>query len=121
MEASEIEIDMSRTRPYEAGAIIFAHLALPNGTEEARGGPIFSLCHLALRARFDPSGPEAGIEQPLKPVYVFRTESEVRTDLRTFDRRIRDRLIAADIAVARLKKATGVLPESRIYVSSCDR
>jgi hypothetical protein len=110
MATEDIEIDLSKTPHYEAGAILLAHLALPEGTDNARGGLIFSLCHCALRARFDLKSPEAHCEQPLKPVYVFRAEEQVRKDFRTFDRRLRDRLVAADMAIVLLKKATGTLP-----------
>ena len=105
-----IEIDLSKTRSFEAGAIVMTILALPDGDEEARGGMIFSLCHLALRDQYGPENPDSVREQLLKPVYAFRTEAEIRRDLRTFDRRVRDRLIAADMAFALLKKKTGTLP-----------
>jgi len=110
MSEQDIEIDVSMTKPYEAGAIVLAHLALPNGTEEARGGLIFSLCNRALRAKYDLASSEAHSEQLLKPIYVFRAENQIGKDFRTFDRRLRDRLIAADMAIALLKEATGTLP-----------
>jgi hypothetical protein len=110
MSEDDIEIDLSKTRHFEAGAIMLAMLALPHGSEETRGGLIFSLCSRALRARFDLTRPESHREHLLKPVYVFRTEAEMRKDFRTFDRRLRDRLVAADMAIALLKKATGALP-----------
>ena len=110
MTENEIEIDLSKTRHFEAGAIMLAMLALPLGSDDARGGLIFSLCNRALRARFDLTRPESHREHLLKPVYVFRTEAEMRKNFRTFDRRLRDRLIAADMAIAVLKKATSTLP-----------
>lgn len=106
-----ITIDLSRTRLFEAGAIVLALLALPKAAEEARGGMIFSLCHLALRETYNLTTPDALVEQSLKPVYVFRSEVEMRRDLRTFDRRLRDRLIAGEMALALLKRAVGELPE----------
>jgi hypothetical protein len=66
-----IEIDFTQTRPFEAGAILLAHLALPRGSDDARGGLIFSLCNRALRMKFsDPTTAEAQSEQALKPLYV---------------------------------------------------
>jgi hypothetical protein len=72
---------------------------------------IFSLCNRALRKKFsDPNTDEAQSEQALKPLYVFRPEAAVRKDLRTFDRRLRDRFVAADMAIVLLKDAIGALP-----------
>lgn len=106
----QIEIDLSRTRHFEAGAIMLATLALPAASDEERGSLICSLCHRALRAQFDPASPGSCIERPLKPIYVFRSEAELAKDFRKFDRLIRDRLIAADMAFALLKQKTGTLP-----------
>jgi hypothetical protein len=110
MAHEDIVIDLSKTRHYEAGAIFLAVLAYPESEDEARGGLIFSLCNLALRAQFPLASPEAGSEQSLKPIYVLRPEPLIRKDLRTFDRRLRDRLVAADMAIALLQRATGLLP-----------
>ncbi len=107
----QIEIDLSVTRHFEAGAIVLAMLALSGASDEVRAGLIYSLCHRALRAKFDLASPESCIEQPLKPIYVFRSEGELAKDFRKFDRLIRSRLIAADMAFVLLKKKTGTLPD----------
>lgn len=112
MTDTAIEIDLARTRPYEAGAILLAILALPEEDDSSRSRLIFTLCHLALQAQFDLHSPEALVEQPIKPIYAFRPEVQMRRDLRTFDRRLRDRLVAADIAHALLKRVSGTLPAS---------
>jgi hypothetical protein len=109
---NQVKIDLSKTRHFEAGAIILAMLALPDASDEDRGGLIYSLCHRALRAKFDLTKSDSHIEQPLKPIYVFRTEADLAKDFKKFDRLLRDRFIAADIALALLKRKTDALPET---------
>ena len=49
--------------------------------------------------------------QPIKPIYAFRTQSEINRDLRTLSRRHRDRMIAGRMAIAFLQKAQGITPK----------
>jgi hypothetical protein len=43
--------------------------------------------------------------QPIKPLYALRASDEVRQDLRTLQRRLRDRMIAGRMAIGFLKEA----------------
>jgi len=107
MPTPEINIPLSSLPMYECGAILFTYLAFPEpGAEEARGTAHAALCHLALRAisQDDPSGRWA--PQIIKPGYALLTESDVRTALRTMDRRLSDRLKAAIVAKPFLEQAT---------------
>lgn len=94
-----IEIDLAPTRPFEAGAVLLAVLALPCEDENTRGGLIFSLCHLVLQARFDLRASEAQVEQPIKPIYAFRSGNDLRGDLRKLKRLPRDRMLATRMVI----------------------
>ena len=49
--------------------------------------------------------------QPIKPIYAFRLQQDITRDLRTLDRRIRDRMIAGRMGIGFLKEAvTGQVP-----------
>jgi hypothetical protein len=45
--------------------------------------------------------------QPMKPLYALRTPREVGKDLRTLQRRLRDRMAAGRMAIGFLKEAVG--------------
>jgi hypothetical protein len=50
--------------------------------------------------------------QPIKPVYALRSQCDIDRDLRTLQRRLRDRMIAARMAIGFLKEAvTGEVPK----------
>ena len=50
--------------------------------------------------------------QPIKPIYAFRLEQDISRDLRTLERRMRDRMIAGRMGIGFLKEAvTGRVPE----------
>jgi hypothetical protein len=47
----------------------------------------------------------------MKPIYAFRLQQDISRDLRTLDRRIRDRMIAGRMGIGFLKEAvTGQVP-----------
>lgn len=106
-----ITIDFKRQEIYEAGAVLVTILAHPNGSEETRGALQQSLCAEALKdwAGRDPRW--ASEPQWIKPIYAFREEKQIKRDLRTLGRRIRDRMVAARMAIAFLQEATGQLPK----------
>jgi len=99
-------IDSAQLAPYECWALLFIYLAYPEpSTSERTLQEVFSaLCHvhLSMRERTD----EAWAIQPqfIKPVYAFLDPRVVNRALRTFDRRLRDRMVAARMAIAFLKE-----------------
>jgi hypothetical protein len=49
----------------------------------------------------------------MKPIYAFRLQQDISHDLRTLDRRMRDRMIAGRMGIGFLKEAvTGQVPEA---------
>ena len=53
----------------------------------------------------------ATVPQPMKPIYAFRLQQDISRDLRTLERRIRDRMIAGRMGIGFLKEAvTGQVP-----------
>jgi len=71
-----------------------------------------SLCHHALRVLCAIEEPDWALSpQLMKPLYALRTPDEVRKDLRTLQRRLRDRMAAGRMAIGFLKKAVGGMTE----------
>ena len=103
MSRADFEIDLSNV--FEAGAIILALLALPKGDETERADLVASLCHLALKARLGVDEATQAKEVPIKPAYAFRNEADVVRDLKLIERLLRDRILAARLAVPLLQKA----------------
>lgn len=94
--ATPVAIPLSTLPVYECGAVLFAYLAFPGANEENRRGDVqAALCHQILWGMGEEDQAWAWSPQTLKPGYLLQTEAEVRASLRTFDRRIRDRLVAA--------------------------
>ena len=109
----EYRIDFSITEVYEAGATLIALLAYPADTKDDahRADLHHSLCALALRARAQVDEKWAHSPQHIKPSYALRSDGEIAKDLRTLERRLRDRMIAGQMAVPFLQKAsTGRAP-----------
>jgi hypothetical protein len=101
-------IDFHRVAVYEAGASLISVLAYPgDGDEELRAGVHASLCHHALRVVCEIEPSWALSPQLMKPLYALRTAREVRKDLRTLQRRLRDRMVAGRMAIGFLKEAVG--------------
>ena len=97
-------IDFNRLEVYEAGALLVTLLAYPRESEEIRSGVHESLCNYALivKRKIDPDWGD--LPQLIKPIYALRCQHDVYRDLRTLDRRLRDRLIAGRMAMAFLKE-----------------
>jgi len=106
-------IDFRQLEVYEIGAMLVTWLAFPGEkeSEDRRGRVHASLCAYALRAKHQ-SDPEWLVSpQPIKPLYALRTQWDIDRDLRTLERRFRDRMIAARMAIGFLKEAvTGEVP-----------
>jgi hypothetical protein len=104
-------INLSALETYEAGAFLLTLLAYPDGSEEVRGEVHASLCAYALRAKCVMDPDWAFWPQPIKPIYALRRQRDNDFHLRTFARRLRDRMVAGRMAIGFLKEAvTGQLP-----------
>jgi hypothetical protein len=98
-------IDFDRLDVYEAGAWLITVLAYPNADDETQGHVHASLCTHALRVRSEIE-PDWAIEpQATKPIYSLRSSHHCNRALRTFERRMRDRMVAGRMAIAFLKEA----------------
>ena len=104
-------IDFNRVEVYEAGALLITLLAYPREREEVWAQVHASLCSYALRIKSASEPNWATVPQPMKPIYAFRLQQDISRDLRTLDRRIRDRMIAGRMGIGFLKEAvTGQVP-----------
>jgi len=104
-------IDFNRVEVYEAGALLITLLAYPREGEEVWAQVHASLCSYALRIKSASEPNWATVPQPMKPIYAFRLQQDISRDLRTLDRRIRDRMIAGRMGIGFLKEAvTGQVP-----------
>lgn len=107
-------VDFRQLQVYEIGAMLLTWLAFPgeSESEEIRGRVHASLCAYALRAKYG-SEPEWLVSpQPIKPIYALRPQFDIDCDLKTLQRRLRDRMIAARMAIGFLKEAIrGEVPE----------
>lgn len=99
-------LDLDRHETYECGAMLVSLLAYPADDEHdtKRSNLHASLCALALRTQFDESSPEWCQPQLMKPVYAFRDETQTNRDLKTLKRRLRDRMVAAHMAMPLLQE-----------------
>jgi hypothetical protein len=81
-------------------------------TEETRSRVHASLCNYALRAMCEIEPNCATSPQVIKPIYALRSQQDIDRDLRTLERRLRDRMVAGRMAIAFLKEAlTGQAPK----------
>ncbi len=110
---SEISIDFNELEVYKAGAFLLTLLAYPGerDVDEARSSAHKALCSLALQALAQADPVWAETPQPIKPVYILCSDKEIEKNLKALQRRIRDRMAAARMAIAFLKDAeTGKPP-----------
>src|ERR1700738_471086 len=104
-------IDFNGVEVYEAGALLITLLAYPGEKEEVWAQVHASLCSYALRIKSASEPDLATVPQPMKPIYAFRLQQDIGRDLRTLERRIRDRMIAGRMGIGFLKEAvTGQVP-----------
>jgi hypothetical protein len=104
--------DFSKIEVFEAGASLLTLLAYPEANRENKREELHkSLCALAVRAIYPLDSESALRPQAIKPIYAFRTEREIKRDLRTLYRRHRHRMIAGRMAIAFLQKASGITPK----------
>jgi hypothetical protein len=98
-------IDFNRMAVYEAGALLVTLLAFPDASDETQSNVHASLCTYALRIRSEIEPDWTLLPQPIKPFYALRSERDRNRDLRTLERRWRDRMIAGRMAIAFLREA----------------
>ena len=106
-------IDFRTQLVFEAGALLFVLLAFPEvAADSERLAELHaSLCAQAIFARAARDGEWAQGCRLLKPIYFTRSDRVIDQDLRTFQRRLRDRLIAGRIANANIFEAAGLSPK----------
>jgi hypothetical protein len=92
---------------FECGAALLALLAFPSVTDAERAEIAASLCASYLRAMFEESGDQ---NELVKAKYAFRDAETIKSDLKTFDRLVRDRMVAGKVAIAFLQSAVGHRP-----------
>lgn len=112
--ATPLGIDLSRNEVYECGAILLAVLAFPSPNEMQRRLRYHqALCGHALHTLMR-SDSWAWSPQRLKPGYLRLSDAEAAAAFKTTERRLRDRLMAAHIAMAFAKEAAGLLPSDPV-------
>lgn len=96
-----VEIQLSTLPAYECGAVLFSYLAFPGVDEDDRRRAVHrALCYRVLREMGEEDPCWAWSPQPIKPRYLLLSPDQVRGALRSFDRRPRDRMVAARMAIA---------------------
>jgi hypothetical protein len=106
--------DARRLEVYEIGAWLLTRLAFPGKREsqEQLSRVHASLCAYALRTKYETDGEWLVSPQPIRPIYALRPQFDIDRDLKTLQRRLRDRMIAARMAIGFLKEAvTGEIPQ----------
>lgn len=107
MPQNEFILDFSASETYECGAMLLAILAYPvDAGATHRAALQASLCSEYLRARYANTVEEA-VPQLMKPIHAFRRERDIKKDLKTLNRRLRDRQVAARMIVGFLQEASG--------------
>ena len=103
----KLVLDAKNQSFFECGASLLALLAFPSSNDADRAEIAASLCSTHLRAKFKEAG---NSEELVKAKYAFRDEGTVRKHLKNLDRLVRDRMVAAHVAIAFLQKAVGHSP-----------
>lgn len=111
MAGLNYEIDFLRNEVFEGGALLLSLLAHPpnDKNEAARENLFRSLCHLVLRGQYLSDKAKCAERPLVKPVYAFRDEKQLKADLRTFERRLRDRVVAGRAGIPYFERAVGTL------------
>jgi hypothetical protein len=101
-------LDARNQTLFECGAALLALLAFPSATDAERAEIAASLCASHLRAMFEESGDP---NELVKAKYAFRDAETIQKDLKTIERLVRDRMVAARVAIAFLQSAVGHRPK----------
>jgi hypothetical protein len=110
----EIVLDLFHHEAYEVGATLVACLAHPGPSDrdKTRDNLHETLCAVALITRCEMSPEWAAAPQWIKPSYACLSEQTIERDLKTVERRLRDRMVAARMVMPFLQRAqTGVAPD----------
>ena len=107
------EVDLTGADPFEVTALVISIWACPEDKDQAfRERLYLSLCGIFIRCRAARDPLWAQQPQLITPSQACRSTDEIRRDMRTFDRRIKQRAIAGDIVIPFLKEAAaGTVPE----------
>ena len=106
--------DLDRQPIYEIGAALVTILTFSEAgdTDDDRGDVHAALCKWALHSRAISDSEWAGKPLLIKPIYMLLTDDQVDRQLRTLNRRFRDRMIAARMVMPFLKQThSGELPK----------
>jgi hypothetical protein len=108
------EVDLDGPQPFEVPALLISAMAWP-GADDAdvvrRHRLYLSLCAWFVRDQAARDPDWASQVQWIRPDYAWRDPTEIAKDIRTLERRLRDRVIAGHMAIAFLKEAeTGEVP-----------
>jgi hypothetical protein len=109
----KITINSNRRAVYDVGAVLLSLLAHPPMASGDKDWKRLqrTLCHVFLKDRSERDPEWARRRQSIKPIYAFVPEKEAKRNMRTLDRRLRDRMAAARVAIAFLQEAKlGVRP-----------
>lgn len=108
----DYQISFADSEVYECGATLISLLAYPDDDKNntRRSNLHTSLCALALRAKFDDSE-DSTTPQPMKPIYALRDQQQISRDLKGVKLRLRDRMVAAKMAIPLLRETeSGTAP-----------
>jgi hypothetical protein len=110
------QVSLAGPHLFEVSALLISNLAWP-GSQEAAGRErlYLSLCAWFIRDQAARDPDWAGRPQWIRPDYACRADDAIKRDVRTLERRLKDRVTAGHMAVAFLKHAeTGAAPLSII-------
>lgn len=108
----DYQINFARDEVYECGATLVSLLAFPEDDKDdgQRSELHASICALSLRVIFENFEGEA-IPQPMKPIHALREQKLINNDVKTLNRRLRHRMVAARMAIPFLQEVeTGSTP-----------
>ena len=101
-------LDARNQTLFECGAALFALLAFPSAPDAERAEIAASLCASHLQAVFGDAGDP---DELVKAKYAFRDVRTIKMDLKIIDRLVRDRMVAAEVAIPFLQNAQGHPPK----------
>jgi hypothetical protein len=109
------EVTLSGPQLYEVSALLISTLAMPGVSETAPRLRLYdSLCASFIRWHVARDPEWASQPQWIRPDQACRREADIQKDMRTAERRLRDRLASGHLAIAYLQEAesgqTPVLP-----------
>ena len=109
------EVSLKGPMAFETTALVIAKLAWPGRSKEALQGwerLYMTMCAWLVRERVADDPTWGSQPQWIRPDYGCRAEADMKRDLKTFGRRLRDRVLAGDMAIPFLIEAeSGRTPE----------